>query len=88
MALGLAIVGGVSLGGGRIKLLLHPKPGGLRRVTYTLAHEYHHEVERNLGPRGYGPIDIMIREGKADHFAVTLYPELRPRHALPLSDAE
>lgn len=81
-------VGGLSLGGGRIKLLLHPKPGGLRRVAYTVAHEYHHEVERNLGPGGYDPIDIVIREGKADYFAVALYPDLRPRHTLPLSEAE
>lgn len=81
-------VGGVSLGGGRIKLLLHPKPGGLRRVSYTVAHEYHHEVERTLGPGGWGPIDIMMREGKADHFAVSLYPELKPRHTNPLSDIE
>lgn len=81
-------VGGVSLGGGRIKLVLHPQPGGLRRVAYTVAHEYHHEVDRRLGPGGCGPIDIMIREGKADHFATTLYPELRPPHTEALSEAE
>ena len=81
-------VGGVSLGNGQIKLLLHPKPGGLRRVSYTVAHEYHHEVERNIGPRGNGPIDILIREGKADYFAVGLYPDLRPPHTKVLSDTE
>ena len=81
-------VGGVAFGGGRIKLILHPKPNGLHRVPYTVAHEYHHEVERNLGPGGYGPIDIMIREGKADHFAISQYPDLRPPHTKPLSDAE
>ena len=73
-------VGGVAFGGGRIKLILHPKPKGLHRVPYTVAHEYHHEVEGRLGPGGYGPVDIMIREGKADHFAVSLYPDLRPPH--------
>ena len=81
-------VGGVSLGNGRIKLLLHPKPGGLRRVTYTVAHEYHHEVERLLGPGGFDPIDIIVREGKADYFATGLYPELRPPHTRPLSVPE
>ena len=81
-------VGGVALGGGRIKLIVHPKPKGLHRVPYTVAHEYHHEVERNLGPGGYGPIDIMISEGKADHFAISQYPDLRPPHTKPLSDAE
>ena len=81
-------VGGVAFGGGSIKLILHPKPKGLHRVPYTVAHEYHHEVERNLGPGGYGPIDIMIREGKADHFAISQYPDLRPPHTQPLSDAE
>lgn len=81
-------VGGVAFGGGRIKLILHPKPKGLHRVPYTVAHEYHHEVERNLGPGGSGPIDIMIREGKADHFAISQYPDLRPPHTTPLSDGE
>jgi uncharacterized protein YjaZ len=81
-------VGGVSFGDGRINLVLHPGPGGLRRVTYTVAHEYHHEVERRIAPGGYGPIDIMIREGKADYFATQLYPELRPPHTTRLSDAE
>lgn len=81
-------VGGVALGSGRIKLILHPKPRGLHRVPYTVAHEYHHEVERALGPGGHGPIDIMIREGKADHFAVSVYPDLRPPHTAPLNAAE
>jgi hypothetical protein len=81
-------VGGVAFGGGRIKLVLHPKPKGLHRVPYTVAHEYHHEVEQNLGSGGFGPIDIMIREGKADHFAISQYPDLRPPHTNPLSDSE
>jgi hypothetical protein len=84
----LSGVGGVSLGGGRIKLILHPQPKGLHRVPYTVAHEYHHEVERLLGPAGYGPVDIMVREGKADHFAIALYPDLRPPHTALLSAAE
>jgi uncharacterized protein YjaZ len=84
----LSGVGGVALGAGRIKLILHPQPKGLHKVPYTVAHEYHHEVERNLGPGGLAPIDIMIREGKADHFAVGLYPDLRPPHTRPLNDAE
>src|SRR5262245_24670038 len=81
-------VGGVSLGGGHIKLLLHPGPAQLNRIPYAVAHEYHHEVERNLGAGGNGPVDIIMREGKADYFAVTLYPELRPPHTRPLNDAE
>lgn len=81
-------VGGVSLGAGRIKLFLHPAPGRLERVSYTVAHEYHHEVERVAGPGGSSPIDIVVREGKADHFAVSLYPHLRPAHTQALSDAE
>jgi hypothetical protein len=81
-------VGGVALGAGRIKLILHPQPKGLHRVPYTVAHEYHHEVEYLQGPGGFGPLDIMIREGKADHFAIGLYPDLRPPHTQPLSPAE
>ena len=84
----LSGVGGVSLGGGAIKLILHPGPKGLHRVPYTVAHEYHHEVERNRGPAGLGPIDIMIREGKADYFAISLYPELRPPHTQALAPAQ
>lgn len=81
-------VGGVSLGAGHIKLLLHPQPDGLRRVTYTVAHEYHHEVDRLQGPGGNDPLDIMLREGRADYFATSLYPELKPPHTKPLSAAE
>jgi hypothetical protein len=84
----LSGVGGVALGGGRIKLILHPQPKGLHKVPYTVAHEYHHEVEYLLGAGGYEPIDIMIREGKADHFAIGLYPELRPPHTQPLRAAD
>jgi uncharacterized protein YjaZ len=57
-------------------------------VPYTVAHEYHHEVEYLLGTGGYDPIDIMIREGKADHFAIGLYPDLRPPHTRPLTAAD
>jgi hypothetical protein len=81
-------VGGVALGGGRIKLILHPQPNGLHRVPYTVAHEYHHEVEYLQGRGGFGPVDIMIREGKADHFAIGLFPDLRPPHTQPLSTTE
>jgi uncharacterized protein YjaZ len=81
-------VGGVSLGGGHIKLLLHPKPGGLQRVSYTVAHEYYHEVERVLWRSGNDPNEIMIREAKADYFATMLYPQLRPAHTMPLNPAE
>lgn len=84
----LSGVGGMAFGGGRIKLILHPQPKGLHKVPYTVAHEYHHEVEYLRGPGGWDPIDIMIREGKADHFAIGLYPALRPPHTAPLSAAE
>ena len=83
----LSGVGGVALGGGRIKVILHPQPKGLHKVPYTVAHEYHHEAEYLLG-LGWEPIDIMIREGKADHFAIGLYPDLRPPHTEPLSAAD
>jgi uncharacterized protein YjaZ len=84
----LSGVGGVALGNGRIKLILHPQPKGLHKVPYTVAHEYHHEAEYLLGPGGFDPIGIMIREGKADHFAIGLYPDLRPPHTQPLSAAD
>jgi uncharacterized protein YjaZ len=82
-------VGGLALGSGRIKLFLHPAPKGLGRVEYTVAHEYHHEVERVRGPQPrFGPLNTVVREGKADVFAVSLYPQFRPPHTQPLTDAE
>lgn len=82
-------VGGVSLGGGRIKLFLHPAPQQLRRVEYTVAHEYHHEAERVLRPNAYrDALDTLVREGKADHFAVSLLPTMRPPHTDPLTPGD
>jgi hypothetical protein len=80
-------VGGVALGGGTLKLILHPTRHRFAKVPYTLAHEYHHEVLRASGPFA-GPDDVVVREGKADHFAIGLYPDLRPPHTSRLSDEE
>jgi uncharacterized protein YjaZ len=82
-------VGGVSLGG-RIKIFVHPTIGGLARVEYTIAHEYHHEVARAHLEAGWSrdPLEAMIAEGKADAFAVRLFPRLRPPHTDPLDAAE
>ena len=68
-------VGGVSLGG-RIKIFVHPTIAGFARVEYTAAHEYHHEVARmHLEPGwSHDPLESMIAEGKADAFAVRLFP--------------
>ncbi len=35
-----------------------------------------------------GTLNNVVREGKADYFAVGLYPKLRPPHTQPLADAE
>ena len=82
-------VGGVSLGG-RIKIFVHPTIGGFARVEYTAAHEYHHEVARMHLPSGwsYDPLEAMIAEGKADAFAVRLFPALRPPHTDPFTPDE
>ena len=80
-------VGGVALGGGLVKLFLHPTAERFAKLPYTVAHEYHHEVQRVTG--GFsGFDDVPIREGKADHFAVGLYPALRPPHTTPLADSD
>ena len=79
-------VSGVSLGG-RIKIFVHPTIAGFARVEYTAAHEYHHEVARmNLAP-GWSrdPLEAMVAEGKADAFAVRLFPRLSPPHTDPLN---
>lgn len=80
-------VGGIAIGGGTVKLFIHPTNERFAKVPYTVAHEYHHEVQRAAAPFR-GPDDVVIREGKADHFAVSLYPDLRPPHTNPLSDQE
>jgi uncharacterized protein YjaZ len=82
-------VGGVSLGG-RIKIFVHPTLGGFARVEYTAAHEYHHEVSRMYLEAGWSrtPLEAIIAEGKADAFAVRLFPTLRPPHTDPLPPDE
>ena len=82
-------VGGVSLGG-RIKIFVHPTIAGFARVEYTAAHEYHHEVARMHLEPGWSrdPLESMIAEGKADAFAVRLFPTLRPPHTDTLSPEE
>lgn len=82
-------VGGVSLGG-RIKIFVHPTIAGFARVEYTAAHEYHHEVARMRLAPGWSrdPLEAMIAEGKADAFAVRLFPSLRPPHTDPLTPDE
>ena len=80
-------VGGLSLGNGRVKLFLHPTKEKFARVPYTIAHEYHHEVLRTAVAVTTG-VDVVVQEGKADHFAVGLYPHLRPPHTAALSDQE
>ena len=82
-------VGGVSLGG-RIKIFVHPTIAGFARVEYTAAHEYHHEVARMHLDPGWSrdPLESMIAEGKADAFAVRLFPTLRPPHTDALTPDE
>lgn len=82
-------VGGVSLGG-RIKIFVHPTIAGFARVEYTAAHEYHHEVVRMHLEPGWSrdPLESMIAEGKADAFAVRLFPTLRPPHTDALTSDE
>lgn len=78
-------VGGVSLGG-RIKIFVHPTIAGFARVEYTIAHEYHHEVSRRYLAAGWSgdPLEAIVAEGKADAFAASLFPTLRPPHTDPL----
>jgi uncharacterized protein YjaZ len=82
-------VSGVSLGG-RIKIFVHPTIAGFARVEYTAAHEYHHEVARMHLPPGWSrdPLEAIVAEGKADAFAVRLFPRLAPPHTDPLTGDE
>jgi uncharacterized protein YjaZ len=82
-------VSGVSLGG-RIKIFVHPTIAGFARVEYTAAHEYHHEVARLRLPSGWSrdPLEAIVAEGKADAFAVRLFPRLSPPHTDPLTSDE
>jgi len=82
-------VSGVSLGG-RIKIFVHPTIAGFARVEYIAAHEYHHEVARMRLPPGWSrdPLEAIVAEGKADAFAVRLFPRLSPPHTDPLTGDE
>ena len=80
-------VGGVAVGSGVIKLFLHPTPEKFSRVPYTIAHEYDHDVLRAASDWS-GAASILIREGKADNFAASLYPDLEPGHTRRLTAEE
>ena len=75
-------VGGISMGAGRIHIYLHPTEDRFAKLPYTAAHEYYHEAERTTAP-AITPDDVVVSEGKADYFAMQLYPELRPPHTIP-----
>ena len=56
-------------------------------LTYTVAHEYLHTVERekNKGEK-YSVLDLIVGEGKADAFAHMVYPDKQVAWAKPLSE--
>ncbi len=57
-------------------------PGWPRQLPFTIAHEYHHLATAQPAPSG---LDVMIREGKAHHFAWTLFPDLLHPSAMALA---
>ena len=63
-------------------------------IKYVFAHEYHHTVWGNYWFMLHGGelenkfIDSLIIDGEADHFALELYPNLKPQWLFGLSEEE
>ncbi len=61
--------------GGMIALFIAPalNRDWLHFLQFTIAHEIHHAATARPATNG---LDVLIREGRAHHFAWTLFPEL------------
>lgn len=60
-------------------------PSWLQVLSATVAHEYHHLAVPTRAPRG---LDVLIREGKAHHFAAVQEPGVMQASARALTTAQ
>ena len=71
-------VSGFSPGAGRIWLFAHSESAWRDEIASALAHEYHHSVSLESDGEDPPAIDLLesiLLEGRADSFALLLYPE-------------
>lgn len=89
-AYGLGI-NAVTVGAGKIIVSINPTIQNWEQLLpFTLAHEYHHSVwtSRNFETAEFTPLEYLILEGRADSFAIALFPETKHPFIKALSDKE
>ncbi len=77
-------IGGATVAPDLVVLYVAPSLNSdiLRELPFTIAHEYHHAVTWAQWPTG---LDVLLREGRAHHFAWLLYPDVLHPSARALS---
>jgi uncharacterized protein YjaZ len=67
----------ITVGTGRIIVTVDPTFADWQKMLpYALAHEYHHSVwtSRNFKTSNFTPLEYIVLEGKAESFAMELFP--------------
>lgn len=81
----------VTVGTGKIIITIDPTFGNWQEhLRYALAHEHHHSVwtSRNFKTSDFTPLEYLILEGKAESFAMGLFPNANHPFLNRLSKAE
>jgi uncharacterized protein YjaZ len=68
----------VTIGSGKIIVMIDPTFQWKKTLPYVIAHEYHHStwMSRNWKDSNFSLIEYLIFEGRADIFATDLYKEV------------
>jgi uncharacterized protein YjaZ len=67
----------ITVGAGKIIVSIDPTFDNWQQLLpYALAHEYHHSVwtSRNFTTSDFTPLEYLVLEGRADFFAMKLFP--------------
>jgi len=81
----------ITVGTGKIIITIDPTFNNwLQLLPYALAHEYHHSVwtSRNFNTSDFTPLEYIILEGKAESFAMELFPNANHPFLNMLSKSE
>ena len=78
-------IGGLARAPNTIALFVAPaiSPAWLESLPFTISHEYHHLAAPIVAVSG---LDVLVREGKAHHFAWSLYAHLLHPSAVAIRD--
>ena len=74
-------VAGVTAGGARIILRIHPDADWRKALPYAMAHEMHHSywARYHFDPaKPFRLADYLVLEGRADYFAASLFAQSAP----------